>query len=186
MPLDLCSQQCAPTTDPVAFVREVEDSLDDARSLQVQNHGPVLAFAARGAFDVSWTVVTVYLVIDPPKSAGEAPGRWWLARRSEAGVPASSISWADTRGCRALALAVARVDGISMSYVPLAGNEVISSPPRFQADGTLVTLWSDRARQSDGWPLSVSLSAFGGPLSDWGVSTLRETQTCWKQDRPAL
>lgn len=180
-----CELPCGTTTDPVAFVREVEQSVKAARTVRVRGRPPVVIFGARGAFDDQWDVVSVYLVLQRQAGGAEPPRRWWMARRSQsAGSKSGPPVWTDTRTCPALASAIEGLDAATSVSVPLAENADLSTPPKYVADGTLVTLWSDQARQPGDWPARVLVSAFGGPLSDWGRNTLIATKGCWAADQP--
>ena len=180
-----CELACGPTTDPAAFVREVETSVEAVRTVRVQGRSPVVIFGARGAFDDRWSVVSVYLVLDRQPGDAGPPRRWWVARRSWSdGSTSGPPDWADTRSCPALANAIADLDTVTAVDVPLAGNAHLAPSPMMVADGTLVSLWSDQGRQPGNWPMRVMMSAFGGPLSDWAQSLLKTTVRCWTEEQP--
>ena len=129
----------------------------------------------------------MYLVLERQADGAEPPRRWWMARRSRSdGSKSAPPDWTDTRTCPALANALGSLDAVTSIDVPLAGNSHLSAPPNYLADGTLVTLWSDQAQQPGNWPARVMISAFGGPLSDWGRNTLNATKDCWTEDQPGI
>lgn len=180
-----CEIACATTTDPAAFVQELETSIEAVRSVRVQGGLPVVVFGARGAFEDRWDIVSVYLMLERQPGDAGPPRRWWMARRvSSNGSKSGPPDWADTRSCPGLANAMGGLDSVTAVAVPLAGNAHLTAPPRAVADGVLVTLWSDQGRQAGNWPVRILISTFGGPLADWGQSTLKATASCWSREQP--